>query len=95
MDTLKKNNGNKHLTLVPTNISRGKIKNKNEELWSKIRDLIRSTTKNSYDFDEKHMKIKSDSDDDLPLNNMIEIHIVTIVAPAIFLKIINTIQKFP
>ena len=37
-------NGNKYLTLVPTNESKEKIK-KYEELWSKIRDLIRSITK--------------------------------------------------
>ena len=43
-------NGNKYLTLVPTNESKGKIK-KIEELWSKIRDLIRSITKNSDDYD--------------------------------------------
>ena len=34
------------LTLVPTNESKEKIK-KYEELWSKIKDLIRSITKNS------------------------------------------------
>ena len=39
----EKNDGNKYLTLVPTNESKGKIK-KYEELWSKIRDLIRSIT---------------------------------------------------
>ena len=38
-------NGNKHLTLVPTNESKEKIK-KYEEMWSKIRDLIKSITKN-------------------------------------------------
>ena len=29
-----------------------------EELWSKIKDLIRSITKTSDDYDEKYMKIK-------------------------------------
>ena len=71
-------NGNKYLTLVPTNENKEKIK-KYEELWSKIRDLIRSITKNSDDYDEKYMKIKFDSDDDLPLNKTIEIYTVTIV----------------
>ena len=33
-------NGNKYLTLVPTNESKEKIK-KYEELWIKINDLIR------------------------------------------------------
>ena len=42
-------------------------KKKNEQLWSKIRDLIRAITKNSDDYDEKCMKIKFNSDDKLPL----------------------------
>ena len=55
-----------------------------EELWSKIRDLIRSITKNSDGSDEKYIKIKFVSDDNLPLNKTIEIHTVTIVVRAIF-----------
>ena len=58
-------NGNTYLTLVPSNACKEKIK-KYEELWSKIRDLIRSVTKNSDDNDEKYMKIKFNSDDELP-----------------------------
>ena len=76
-------NGNKYLTLVPTNESKEKIK-KYEELWSKIRDLIRSITKNSDDYDEKYMKIKFNSDDELPLNKMIEIVSMMIVVRAVF-----------
>ena len=37
-------NGNKYLTLVPTNESKEKIQ-KYEKLWIKIKDLIRSMTK--------------------------------------------------
>ena len=58
--------------LVPINESKEKIKNC-EELWSKIRDLIRSITKNSDDNDEKYMKIKFNSDDELPLDKAIEV----------------------
>ena len=65
-------NKNKYLTLVPTNESK-KIIKKYEELWSKIRYLIRSITKNSDNYDEKYMKITFNSDDELPLNKMIEI----------------------
>ena len=74
-------NGNKYLTLVPTNENKEK---KYEELWSKIRDLIRSITKNSDDYDEKYMKIKFNSDDELPLNKTIEIPTMTIVVRAVF-----------
>ena len=75
-------NKNKYLTLVRTNESKEIIK-KYEELWSKIRDLIRSITKNSDGYDEKYMKIKFVSDDELPLNKTIEIHKVTIVVRTI------------
>ena len=49
-------NGNNYLTLVPTDGSKGK-KIRNEELWIKIRDSIRSVIKNSDDFDENYIKI--------------------------------------
>ena len=71
------------MTLVSTNESKEKIK-KYEELWSKIRDLIRSITKNSDEYEEKYMKIKFNSDDKLPLNKTIEIPSMIIVVRAIF-----------
>ena len=46
----EENNGNKYLTLAPTNKSKERIE-KYEELWIKIRDLIRLITKNSGDYD--------------------------------------------
>ena len=76
-------NGNKYLMLVPTNENKEKIK-KYEELWIKIKDLIRSITKNSDDYDEKYMKIKFNSDDELPLNKTIKICAITIVVRAVF-----------
>ena len=63
-------NKNKYLTLVPTNESKEIIK-EYEELWSKIRDLVSSVTKNSDDYDEKYMKIKFYLDDELALNKTI------------------------
>ena len=57
---------------VKKNESKEKIK-KYEEPWIKIRDLIRSITKNLNNYDEKYMKIKFDSDGDynLPSNKAI------------------------
>ena len=54
---------------------------KYEELRSKIRDLIRSITKNSDDYDEKFINIKTDLDD---VNKTTEIYNVIIVVRAIF-----------
>ena len=51
-----------------------------------MRDLIRSITRNSDDYDEKHMKIKINSDDDLPLNKMLEICSMIIAIRVVFHK---------
>ena len=84
-------NKSKYLTLVSTNKSKVKVK-KYEELWSKIRDLIRSITENADDYDEKYMKIKFSSNDKL-LNKTIEIPSMIIVVRAVFMKITNIIHN--
>ena len=38
--------------------SNGTLKNRTKKLWTKIRDLIRSKTNDSDNYDEKYMKIK-------------------------------------
>ena len=80
----KEINGNKHSMLVPTKASK-EIK-RYEELWIKIRDLIRSITENSNGCDEKFMRIKFTWDYEFPLNKLIEIRSVRIVVRAIFLE---------
>ena len=74
----EKINGDKYLMLKKEKIE------KYEELWSKIRDLIRLITKKLDNYNEKDTKIKLNSDDDLPLNKMIEIPSMIIVATAVF-----------
>ena len=61
------------MKLVLTNESKELI-NQYEELWCKIRDLIRSVTKNSNDYDEKYMKTKFNLDDELPQTIKIKIN---------------------
>ena len=51
---------------------------------SKIKDLIRPLTKNLDDYNEKYMKTKFDSDDNLTLSKKIEILIITIVGISAF-----------
>ena len=59
MDTLKRVMEINNLMLASTYQS--KDNKKYEELWTKIRDLIRWKTDNSDDCDEKYMKIKFNS----------------------------------
>ena len=55
-----------------------KAKKKNENLWSKIRDLIGQLTKSSDEYDEKF-----NWDDELPLNKTIEIPKMILVVRAV------------
>ena len=53
----EENNGNKYLTLVPSNKRKEiKKKKKKEKLWCQIRYLIRSITKISDDYGKIYMK---------------------------------------
>ena len=67
----------------PTNESKETTK-KYEQLWSKFKDLVRSITKNTDDYDKKYIKIKFISDDELPLNKTIKVPKMVIVIRAIF-----------
>ena len=80
---IEENHGNKYLTLVPTDKSKY-ILEKYEELWTKIRHLIRSKANNSDDYDEKYMKIKFDSNDHLPLKKLLEFHNMIIFVRFVF-----------
>ena len=53
------------MTLVPTDESKDTLKSI-KKLWNKIRYFIRSITNNLDSYDKKYMKIKFNSDDDLP-----------------------------
>ena len=54
------------------------------ELWDKINNLIKQINDKPGDYDEKYMKIKFNSDDNLPLNKILKIHNMTIVIRSVF-----------
>ena len=55
-------------------------------MWIKIRDLFRSITKNVDHYDEKCVKFKFDSDDELPLNKTVKNPVMVIVVREFFLE---------
>ena len=71
------------MTLVSTDENKDKL-NIYQELWNKIRYLIKSITINSDNYDKKYMKIKFNSDDDLPLKKMVELQNMVIVVRSVF-----------
>ena len=56
------------------------------ELWDKIKDLIKSIANASGDYDKKYMKIKFNSDENLPLNKILKLHNLIIVVTFVFRK---------
>ena len=59
---MEESNENKYFTLVTTDEIKDTLNNY-QELRNKIRDLIRSITNNSENYDEKYMKFKSYSEE--------------------------------
>lgn len=73
------------------NISRQLLKKqrlteKYEELWTKIKDLIRSKIIISGNYDENYIKTKLNSDDNLTLKKTLEIRNMIVLVRSVFYK---------
>ena len=55
---IEESNGKKYLPLVPNDEIKDALK-KFEELWSKSRDLIRSISNSSDDYEKEHIEVNS------------------------------------
>ena len=64
------------MILIPTDEIKDTLKM--YEILSKIKNIIRSTSNNSDDFDEKRVKIKFHSDDDSFLNKTLKLQDIII-----------------
>ena len=78
MDTLKKRNGNKHLTLVYTDKNE-EVLTKCIELWDGIKNLIDKINDKPGEYGKDFMKIKFNSDDNLPLDAALRLYNLTII----------------
>ena len=82
---IEESNRNKYLAVVPPVEWNDTLK-KYEELWGKFRDFNRSMINNFDNYDEKYMKIKFNSDDDLPLKKTLKFRNMIIVVRSVFHK---------
>ena len=62
---------------------KSKTLKKYTELWDKIEDLTKSITNTSDDYDGMYVKIKFNSDDNLPLNKISKLHNLITVARSV------------
>ena len=68
---------NKYLVFDSTDKNKELLKKYND-VFNGIRDKIKEINSNECDYEKDYMKIKFNSDDDLPLNKFLKFHITTI-----------------
>ena len=77
-------NSNKHLNITLTD-SNNDVLIKYAEVWSGIKDQIKKVNNDLVvEYDKDYMKIKFDSDDNLPLNKVLKFHALTIIIRSVF-----------
>ena len=73
----------KYLVFDSTDENKELIKKFND-VWSGIKNKIEEVSGNKYDYKKDYMKIKFNSDDDLPLNKPRKFHNITITTKSAF-----------
>ena len=79
---IEEKNGNKYLIFDSTDENKELLKKYND-VFNGIRDKIKEVSSDECDYEKDYMKIKFNSDDNLPLNK-----------PLTFHNIVNFIHKF-
>ena len=81
---IEENNGNKYLTFASTDKSK-KVLEKYTKLWDKTKFHIQTMNADkSGEYNKDYIKIKFSSDDDLPLNKMLKLHMLTMIVRSVF-----------
>ena len=84
MDILKKTMEKKYLAFASTDKNK-KVLEKYTKLWDEIKHHIQTiNVGKSGEYDKDYMKIKFSSDDDLPLNQIVKLHMLTIIVRSVF-----------
>ena len=82
---IEEKNLNKYLIFDSTDENKELLK-KYQDLWSEIKNKIEEASSGECDYEKDYMKIKFNSDDDLPLNKPLKFHMVTISIRFVFEK---------
>ena len=74
---------NKYLVFDSTDENKELLKKYND-VWNGIKNKIKELSDSECDYEEDYMKIKFNSDDDLPLNKPLKFHLMTITIRSVF-----------
>ena len=82
---IKEKNENKYLIFDDSVNENKKVLKKYGELWNGIKNEIKTINGGKEnDYGKDYMKIKFNSDDDLPLNKPLKFHAMTIIIRSVF-----------
>ena len=86
MDILKKTKKNKYLSFTSTDNNKEVLK-KYIKLWDEVKYHIQRINDDKFDeYGKDYMKIQFDSDDNLPLNTVLKLSVLTITIRNVFEK---------
>ena len=81
---IEENNEIKYLTFASTERNK-KVLEKYTKLWDEIKYHIQTISADkSGEYDKNYMRVKFNSDDDLPLNKTLKLHMLTITVRSVF-----------
>ena len=93
MDILKERNGNEYLAFGSTDENKNVLA-KYAELWNKIKHLIKTIDgEKEIDYGKDLMKIKIDTDDELPLNKLVNFPTMTVIIRSVLKKMVIIIHN--
>ena len=80
---IEEKNGNKYLIFDSVDENKELLKKYND-VWSGIKNKIKEVSDSECDYEKDYMKIKFNSDDNLPLNKPLKFHNMTITIRSVF-----------
>ena len=80
---IEEKNENKYLIFDTTDENKELLK-KYSDVWSGIKNKIEEISPDECDYKKDFMKIKFNSDDDLPLNKPLKFHMTAIIIKSVF-----------
>ena len=81
---IEEKNGNKYLIFASTDENK-EVLTKYTKLWDKIQYLIKTINGGEAgEYEKEYMKIRFNSDDNLPLNKILKLHMLTVIVRSVF-----------
>ena len=81
---IEEKNGNKYLIFDDSADEKKELLKKYKDVWNGMKNKIKEINVVKSDYEKDYMKIKFNSDDNLPLNKTLKLHATTIIIRSVF-----------